>query len=55
VYVGDDVWLGSKVTVLAGVCINDHATCGAGAVVAHDVSEGDVVGGVPARSLSHNT
>lgn len=50
--IGDDVWIGSKVTVVAGVKIADHATCGAGAVVTKGVPAWSVVGGVPARVIS---
>lgn len=32
IVIGDDVWLASKVTVVAGVCIGDHGFCAAGAV-----------------------
>ncbi len=49
--IGNDVWLASKVTVLAGVSVADHATCGAGAVVTRSVAQWAVVGGVPARPI----
>jgi acetyltransferase-like isoleucine patch superfamily enzyme len=51
VVLGDDVWLASKVTVVAGVSIGDHGFCAAGAVVTHDVGTWQRVGGVPARPL----
>ena len=31
--------------------IGDNSTIGAGSVVLHDVDEGDVVAGVPAKSI----
>jgi len=49
--IGNDVWLGEKVTVLAGVTIGDGAIVAAGAVVRADVPAGAIVGGVPARLL----
>ena len=51
IVIGDDVWLASKVTVVAGVCIGDHGFCAAGAVVTRDVGAWERVGGVPARPL----
>lgn len=55
VVIGDDVFLGQNVVVLGGVRIGDGATVAAGAVVAKDVGPGEVVGGVPARSLRVQT
>ena len=37
VVIGDDVWMGSGVTVLKGVHISDHCVIAAGAVVTKDV------------------
>jgi maltose O-acetyltransferase len=50
-YIGDDVWIGANVIILAGVKVGSHSVIAAGAVVAHDVEEFSVVGGVPARIL----
>lgn len=49
--IGNHVWIGANVTVLAGVTIGDWAVVGAGAVVTTDVPPGSVVGGVPARVI----
>jgi len=51
VVIGNDVWLGAGVRVLAGVSIGDHVVIGAGAVVTHDVASNTVVAGVPARPI----
>lgn len=48
VVIGDDVWLGAKCIVLAGVRIGNGAIVGAGAVVTRDVAAGAIVAGVPA-------
>lgn len=52
IVIGSDAWLGASSIILAGVTVGHHATVAAGAVVTHDVAEGGVVGGVPARSLT---
>jgi len=49
IVVGDDVWIGSNVTVLDGVGIGAHAIIGAGAVVMKDIPEWGVAVGNPAR------
>lgn len=52
VKIGDDVWLGTHVVVLAGVTIGDGAVIGAGSVVTHDIPAYQIWGGVPARFIS---
>ena len=49
VYIGDDVWIGSRVTILPGVRIGAHAVIGAGAVVSKDIPEYGVAVGNPAK------
>lgn len=52
VIIGDDVWMGSGVTVLKGVCVSDHCVIAAGSVVTKNVEpEYSIWGGVPARCL----
>jgi maltose O-acetyltransferase len=51
VIIGDDVWIGTRVTILAGVHIGTGAIIGAGAVVTKDVPDYAVVGGNPARVI----
>lgn len=45
----DDVWLGFGVIVLDGVKIGTGAVIGAGSVVTHDIPDGAIAVGVPAR------
>ena len=51
IHIEDKAWLGSNVTVLAGVTIGEGAVVAAGAVVTRDVPAGHVVGGVPAKII----
>jgi carbonic anhydrase/acetyltransferase-like protein (isoleucine patch superfamily) len=51
--IGDDVWIGTNVVVLAGVTVGSGAVLAAGAVVTRDVEPFDIVGGVPAAPIGH--
>ncbi len=51
--VGNDVWIGHGVVIIAGVKIGDGAVLGAGAVVTKDVPAYAVVGGIPAKILKY--
>lgn len=53
VIIEDDVWIGSRVTILPGVRIGTGAVIGAAAVVTDDVPPYAVVGGNPARILKY--
>lgn len=55
VFIEDDVWIGSRVTILPGIHIGHGAVIGAAAVVTKDVPEYAVVGGNPARILKYRT
>jgi len=49
--IGEDAFIGSDTMLVAPVTIGKGARTGAGSVVTHDVPDGDVVVGVPARKL----
>lgn len=51
VEIGDYVFIGPRVIILPGVKIGKGAVVAAGAVVTKDVSEYEVVGGVPAKII----
>lgn len=49
--IGDDVWLGFRSTIMAGVRVGTAAVVAAGAVVTRDVEPFEIVGGCPARRI----
>jgi maltose O-acetyltransferase len=51
IIIGDNVWLGGAVIVLAGVTIGENSVIGAGSVVTRDVRAGVVAAGNPARVI----
>lgn len=51
VSIGNNVWIGAKATIVAGVTIGPNSVVAANAVVTSDVPAWTVVGGVPARVL----
>lgn len=50
--IGSNCWLGSKVTVLAGVTIGNNSVIGAGSVVNKDIPAHAIAVGVPAIVIS---
>ena len=54
VIIGDQVWIGTGATILAGTTIGDQAVVAAGSVVTSDVPGGTVVGGNPAHVISED-
>lgn len=55
IVVGDNCWLGAKVTILDGSTIGSGCVIAAGAVVKGDFPDNSVIGGVPARILKTRT
>lgn len=54
IIIGNDCWLGSNVTIVAGVTIPDGCIVGAGAVVTKSIQEPySIVGGVPAKVIGY--
>lgn len=51
VVVEDSVWIGSRVTILPGVCIGHHSVVGAGSVVTKSIPPYSVAVGNPARVI----
>lgn len=51
VIIGDNVWIGDKVSILSGVTIGKGSVIACNAVVTKDVPPYSVVGGVPAKVI----
>lgn len=51
VQIGNNVWIGAKVSITKGVEIGANAVIGSNSVVTHDVPMNTVVAGAPARIL----
>ena len=51
IQIGNNCWIGSKVTILDGVKIGKNCVIAAGAVVTQNMPSNTLIGGVPARIL----
>lgn len=51
VIVGDDVWIGARVTILSGARIGNGCVVAAGSVVRGEFPPRSIIGGIPARVL----
>lgn len=53
VVIGNNVWIGDKAAILAGVHIGDNVIVGANSVVTKDIPNNTVVAGIPAKIIKH--
>ena len=51
IQIGNHVWMGKDVAILKGVSIGDNAVIGMRSVVTHDIEEGSLNAGSPARKI----
>ena len=49
--IGNDVWIGANVIILAGVTVGNHCILAAGSIVTKDVEDYSIVGGNPAKLI----
>lgn len=49
--IGNNCWIGSKVTILDGVTIGDNCVIAAGSVVTKSMPANTVIGGIPAKVI----
>ena len=49
--IGQNCWIGSKVTILDGVTVGNNCVIAAGAVVTKSMPDNVIIGGVPAKIL----
>ena len=52
--IGNGVFIGIGARIMPGVEISDNSIIGANAVVTHNVPEGAIVAGIPARIIGYN-
>ena len=51
--IGNNCWIGAKVTILDGVTVGDNCVIAAGAVVTRSIPANAVIGGVPAKVIRY--
>lgn len=51
IIIGNNVWIGDKVTILGGVTVGDNVIVGANSVVTHDLPSNSMASGVPAKVI----
>lgn len=51
IVIGNNVWIGDKVSILSGVIIGNNVIIGANAVVIHNIPDNCMVAGCPARII----
>lgn len=51
IIIGDNTWIGARVTILPGITIGDFCIVAAGSVVTKDIPDYTVVAGVPAKEV----
>lgn len=49
--IGNNVWIGDKVSIIKGVTIGDNVIVGANSVVTKNIHSNTIVGGVPAKII----
>lgn len=53
IVIGEDVWIGTHVTILKGARIASHAVIGANSLVNTDIPENAIAVGIPAKIIKY--
>lgn len=53
IVIGNDCWIGQRVSIISGITIHDGAVILAGAMVTKDVPPYAIVGGIPAKIIKY--
>jgi UDP-3-O-[3-hydroxymyristoyl] glucosamine N-acyltransferase len=53
--IGDNCWIGMNASLKNRIKVGNGVIVGAGSYVSNDVNDGDIVAGVPAKSIKHKT
>ena len=51
--IGNDVWIGANVIILAGVKVGNHCILAAGAIITKDIPDYAIAGGNPAKIIRY--
>lgn len=51
IFIGNDVWIGTRVIILPGVKVGNHSIIASGAVVTKSFDDYSIIGGVPAKLI----
>lgn len=54
IFIGKHVWIGSNVTILKGVHIEDNSIVGTGSLVTDNISHSSIAVGIPAKVIKNN-
>ena len=51
IVIGNNVWIGDRVSIFGGVSVGDNVIIGAGSIVTHDIPSNSIAVGAPAKII----